>query len=819
MTPLHKLHPFWILLFALACLALFVLGAGLSAPASGAPFGGVPDLALETFATGLNNPVDIAHAGDNRLFVVEQAGRIKIVQSNGTVLSTPFLDISGLVLAPGDPGGNNEQGLLGLAFDPNYATNGYFYVNYTRVANVSDNQGDTVIARYSVSNSDPNVADPNSEVKILVVDQPYVNHNGGDLNFGPDGYLYIGLGDGGLGGDPENRAQNGMQLLGKMLRIDVHGGGQPSDCGNNTNYTIPADNPFINDPGVCNEIWHFGLRNPWRFSFDSLTGDMYIGDVGQADREEVNFQPASSAGGENWGWRCYEGSAQFNTTGCGPMGNYDFPFHEYSHASGNCSVTGGYVYRGGQYPLLYGHYLFTDYCSGQVWTAINDGGWQVTPQGDLGNSFTSFGEGSNGEIYLASSNGTIYHVIETTTFQTPTPTPTPTQPINLQLVATGFVEPVDVTNAGDARLFVAERAGYIYEVAPNGSVQSQPLLDISSKVTTAYYEQGLLSFTFDPDFYNNGYLYTYYTDLNEDLVISRFTVAGPITGTVPLPPVDLDTELLILSVDRPDNYPKNNNNNGGELTFNADGYLFVSIGDGGVHENAQDPLSLLGKLLRIDVVGITKTGARPPECGTGNYTVPPGNPFTDDANACDEIWALGFRNPWRFSFDALFTDLYLGDVGSEQAEEVNYQPATSTGGENYGWSCYEGTQPSEHFNAATCTASYTDPIHETGGKAVIGGYVYRGCKFADMEGKYYFADFVFGSLASLEQDGGGGWQVETLLSSAGSFSSFGEGFDGELYLLDYSGALYHLAGNVPGSCFWSDFIHLPLIGKDFSASP
>ena len=828
-------QPFWIILPALA-LGVFVLWVGFTAPAwagvASAPAGGVPDIALDTFATGLSSPVDIENAGDTRLFIVEQAGRIRIVESNGTVLGTPFLDIMDRV----DDGG--EQGLLGLTFDPNYESNGYFYVNYTHcTASSCPDYGLTPslytrISRFTVT-GDANVANPNSELILLVVQQPYGNHNAGDLNFGSDGYLYVGLGDGGSGGDPGNRAQNGMELLGKMLRLDVHGGGQAPDCYPAGQYTVPADNPFVGTANTCDEIWNFGLRNPWRFSFDSLTHDMYIGDVGQNLWEEVNFQPASSNGGENWGWRCYEGTHEYDPFGCGLIGDYDFPFYEYPHSGGSCSVTGGYVYRGNLYPVFYGHYIFTDYCSGQTWTA--DGNLTVTAQGDLGGSFTSFGEDVDGEIYLASSNGTIYHVIENTIVQTPTPTslpttltptptssptptPTSTPKVHVQPVATGFSEPVDVVNAGDERLFVAERTGLVYEVSGEGAVIPEPVLAITDRVGTDFWEQGLLSIAFHPDFANNPYLYTQYTDLNGDIVISRFTVSGTITTTVPLQPIDTTTEWIILQIDHPDDSLENN---GGELAFGPDGYLYISVGDGGNHTEGQDIQSLLGKILRVDVSitgsGGISGGAVAPDCyPSGQYTIPADNPLVAEPNACDEIWALGFRNPWRYSFDSLTGELYIGDVGEDSYEEISLQPADSTGGENFGWSCYEGSHPSPHFDANTCTDTYVNPIHDydhSVGRTVVGGYVYRGCQYADMVGKYYFADYVYGNLWSLESDGSGGYNVEELLvSSQLQFSSFGEGVDGELYLLEYSnGTLFHLTGNQWGECFVPYNLWIPVI--------
>ncbi len=354
-----------------------------------------PNLDLVPYASGFNAPVDIAcEAG--RLYIVEKRGVIKLLVNQNTTLPTPFLDIDARVNSSA-----NERGLLGLVFHPDYANNGYFYVNY------NDAGGDTKISRFSVTNN-PDVADPNSELVLMTVNQPFSNHNAGDLNFGPDGYLYIGMGDGGSGGDPGNRAQNPNELLGKMLRIDVDGG---------TPYAIPPDNPFILTQGYQNEIWAVGLRNPWRYSFDKLTGDLWIGDVGQNEWEEINFQPASSTGGENYGWRCYEGNATFNTSGCGSTGNYAFPVAVYpNNFSSGCSLTGGYVYRGGNYPSLYGKYIYCDYCSGNFWYVEPDGngGWNNVFLKKLASyNFSTFGENETGELYVAGlSDGIIYQLTD-----------------------------------------------------------------------------------------------------------------------------------------------------------------------------------------------------------------------------------------------------------------------------------------------------------------------------------------------------------------------------------------------------------------------
>ncbi len=331
-------------------------------------------------------PVHITHAGDARLFVVEQAGRIWVLDPDGSREAQPFLDI---VESVGSQA--NEQGLLSMAFHPQYSQNGWFFVDYT------DKFGNTVVARYTVS-SDPNVADQSSAELILAVDQPYANHNGGQLQFGPDGYLYVGMGDGGSGGDPQGNGQRLDTLLGKILRIDVDTG-QP--------YAIPPDNPDLG-PGVLPEIWAYGLRNPWRFSFDRLTEDMYIGDVGQNAYEEIDFQPAG-AGGLNYGWNIMEG---LHTFAGGRTEGLTMPVAEIPQAEGHCSVTGGHVYRGQALPQLSGVYLFGDYCSGVVWGLVRDaaGEWQVTKMFDIPYNISSFGEDLAGELYLADLGGGVYRL-------------------------------------------------------------------------------------------------------------------------------------------------------------------------------------------------------------------------------------------------------------------------------------------------------------------------------------------------------------------------------------------------------------------------
>lgn len=347
-------------------------------------------IGLTSFATGFTSPVDIEHpAEDTRLFVVQQTGAIRILNANGTVNPTNFLTLTTATISNG-----SERGLLGLAFHPNYATNGYFYVNYTNTA------GNTVIARYTVS-ANPDVADATSATILLTVAQPFSNHNGGSLKFGPDGYLYIGMGDGGSAGDPGNRAQNINENLGKMLRIDVDAASP---------YGIPADNPYVGITGN-DEIWAIGLRNPWKFSFDMANGDLWIADVGQNQVEEINKIAAPTTTGLNFGWKCYEGNSVYSS--CSGTATYTFPIAEYTHTGGACSITGGYVYRGSLYPNLVGKYVFADYCNNKV-GYVNDAGTIVWTTAFSGTNITTFGQDINGEIYVGGSgNGVIYKLRDT----------------------------------------------------------------------------------------------------------------------------------------------------------------------------------------------------------------------------------------------------------------------------------------------------------------------------------------------------------------------------------------------------------------------
>lgn len=350
---------------------------------------------LTLIADGFSHPVLLTNAGDDseRLFIVEQSGRIWIYL-DGQILTEAFLDLTDRV-SQSVTRGYSELGLLGLAFPPDFAETGVFYVHY------NDNNSRTTLSQFNLSD-DPNIGDKDSEVVLLTLDQPFSNHNGGEITFGPnDGYLYMSLGDGGSAGDPLDTGQNPSDWYGSILRIAVTGDGS---------YAVPEDNPSATHEGFAPEVWSYGLRNPYRFSFDALTGDLYIADVGQNVWEEINFQPAESVGGENYGWSDYEASAAYNSNAV--PADMTYPIAEYSHEEGRCSVTGGYVYRGAAVTELEGAYIYGDYCSGETWAAWrnSDGEWQSDLFLSVGENVTAFGQDQALELYIVTYNGDIYRI-------------------------------------------------------------------------------------------------------------------------------------------------------------------------------------------------------------------------------------------------------------------------------------------------------------------------------------------------------------------------------------------------------------------------
>ncbi|HYV92309.1 MAG TPA: PQQ-dependent sugar dehydrogenase [Chitinophagales bacterium] len=380
--------------YSLAFLLCFVTGISFSQALH---------ISLEEFSAGYNSPVDIENCGDGRLFIVQQNGYIYICDSAGNKNPTAFLDVHTLIIT------SSEQGLLGLAFDPDYASNRTFYIYYTHIGGSNN----ITIARYKTDSLNPNHADAGSAEILMSIPHPnYYNHDGGCIKFGPDGYLYFGTGDGGSGGDPDENAQNHAKYLGKLIRIDVDTA---------SGYKIPSDNPFLDDASYYPELWAIGMRNPWRFSWDYLTGDLWIGDVGQNLWEEVDFMSYPDTGGQNYGWDCYEATHNYEPNNCNGAGPVTWSIGEYYHHFGDNCIIGGYVYRGAQYQSMFGKYFFTDNGSGKfrMITHNNDGTFTVDSIGDNlipgdAYAFTGFGEDRYRELYVAdASHGKIYHLKDT----------------------------------------------------------------------------------------------------------------------------------------------------------------------------------------------------------------------------------------------------------------------------------------------------------------------------------------------------------------------------------------------------------------------
>lgn len=444
--------------------------------------------ASQRVASGLTRPTYVTSIpGDSsRVFILEQPGRVRILK-NGTLLTRPFLDITSIVNS-----GSDEQGLLGLTFDPNFSSNGRFFVYFTGGTGAGNSQ----IRRYFVS-TDPDSSDAATSARVFQIAQPFTNHNGGTILFGQDGYLYVGFGDGGSGGDPGNRAQNGLNLLGKMLRLDPNGDDFPTDA--NNNYTIPPTNPFVANPDIRDEIWALGMRNPYRYSFDRATNDLYIGDVGQGQVEEVDFEPAGFAGGRNYGWRLMEGDQCYNpSTGCDdgdPVLTY--PVHTYLHSPPgggfNCSITGGVVYRGSQLPQLQGHYFFGDYCSNLIWTIKMVGGVAtelternaqiVSLDGFTIQDIVAIGEDAAGEIYIAdranavTGQGEVFKIVKDPAFTgvSPIAPGAPTGLLSLSRVApnpfrgsTSF--DLTLARAGEVEVGIYDAAGRVVKRLHSGAL-------------------------------------------------------------------------------------------------------------------------------------------------------------------------------------------------------------------------------------------------------------------------------------------------------------------------------------------------------------
>lgn len=762
---------------ALAAFFMALMFGRLPSAQAGIEITALPgDYTYALFATSPPNDA-------SRLFVVEQNGEIHIVTEAEGFLPGLFLDLFGIVAFDGQ-----EMGLLGFAFDPDYATNGFFYINYTRI---EQGQIQSVVSRFTAE-GDPAtsvVADPDSEQIKLIVDQPFDNHNGGMMAFGPDGYLYIAFGDGGAAYDPGNRSQDLNTYIGKLLRVDPSGEGP---------FTAPPDNPYVGDIPGLDLIWASGLRNPWRFSFDRVTGDLWIADVGQQDFEEINFQPAGAAGGRNYGWRAYEGNNCNLPSECAPIADsVTLPLQTFPQLDAGRAITGGYVYRGSALPSLQGAYLFADFVQSTVgFLRYEPGGdpeIQVTdltriinPAGFLC-CFTSFGEDADGELYLVSQRK-VYKIIDDGIAY-----------LDMEPVAE-LEQPVLVTGPpGDAsRACIVQRTG-IVRMLQDGALLETPLINIADRMAFDD-NHGLLGMAFHPDFDENGYFYLNYirrTGESSEIietVISRFTMDGdPATALT----ADPDSELILMTI------PKQvGNHNGGSLAFSpVDGYLYIPIGDGACCNDpfavSQDLSNRNGKLLRIDVDN-TDPGL--------NYAIPSDNPFLAQEGVPGEIWAYGLRNPFRSTIDRLTGDVYLADVGQDFIEEIHVQPASSTGGENYGWPLFEGTR----CNEAVATQEECDALAPTAtfptfeytrqfGASVTGGAVYRGTEIEGLQGRYLYADYVYGRVYSFVYEDGQATDYREYTEDLDSEDQLPEGIVaisedgvGELYLVSVLGSVYKI---------------------------
>jgi glucose/arabinose dehydrogenase len=710
------------------------------------------------------------------LFVVEQNGEIYIVTEEDGMLPGLFLDLFGITNYDGQ-----ELGLLGFAFDPDYASNGHVYISYTR-----DFSGQilSIVSRVTVSGSPATATEANfaTEQQLLVVEQPYANHNGGMIAFGPDGYLYVAFGDGGSAFDPENRSQNLNSYMGKLLRIDVSGGVA----------TAPADNPYFGAIPGLDLIWASGLRNPWRLSFDRDTGDLWIGDVGQQGFDEINVQPADSTGGENYGWRAFEGNNCNIPEECAPIADdVTFPIQTFPPGGDGSAIVGGYVYRGSALPAFEGAYFYADFIQGTVGFLRRTPEVETTDLTRILNAggflccFTSFGEDADGELYLVSQRK-VYKIIDDGITY-----------LDLEPVAQ-LQEPLFAAGPpGDAsRLTVIQRGGVV-RLVQNGELVETPFIDISDRVATDG-ELGLLGMAYHPDFATNGFVFLHYlrrtgeeSEIIES-VIARYTVNGAPAEAVTADP---SSELIIITI------PKEiGNHNGGSIAFSpVDGYLYIPMGDGGCCEdplqNAQDLTRINGKILRIDVDN-TDPGL--------NYAIPADNPFIAQEGVPDEIWAYGLRNPFRSSFDRVTGDFYFGDVGQNEIEEVHVQPAASPGGENYGWPIFEGSR----CNTAVATTEVCDalepqatfPVYEYDrefGSSVTGGSVYRGTAITGISGRYIFADYTYGRVYSFVLDGGVATAPREYTEDLdpdrelpGGYVALCEDGVGELYLISILGGVY-----------------------------
>jgi glucose/arabinose dehydrogenase len=679
---------------------------------------------------------DNAPGAKRLLFVVEQGGTIEVLR-NGRDLARPFLDISELVQSGG------EEGLLSVAFAPSYKRSRRFYVYFT------NRDGDIEIDEFKRSRHNPARANRNSRRVVLVVNHPvFGNHNGGQLQFGPDGLLYIATGDGGGGGDGDDNARDTGSLLGKLLRIDPRPPNpNASAAGTRLPYRIPSGNPYVGRAGA-DEIYSYGLRNPWRFSFDGNT--LTIGDVGQNAIEEIDAIGLGAARGGNFGWPQYEGTRVFDNgrPGADPP---IFPVHEYGRAGGACAVTGGYVVRDPGLPSLRGRYIYADFCIDAI------RGFGLGPDGASGDatigvplsSISSFGEGVRGQIYVVSLEGGVYRLEESGAAGTLYPRARSSVPlgsdpsrgvaragdgrggVSLNQVAS-FDQPTYVhgpPGAGEL-LYIVEREGVIKLVRGERKLPGS-FLNIKRLVSCCEGERGLFSVAFAPDYERSRRFYVYFTNGGGDIEVDEFKRSEGSAMKA-----DPGSRRKLLEIE----HSEFTNHNGGQLAFGPDGLLYIGTGDGGgggdPDENGQDKGTLLGKLLRID----------PRPKGNRPYRIPRANPYVGRGGD-DEIYSIGLRNPWRFSFDGKF--IAIGDVGQDAFEEIDYVSVRKARGANFGWDVFEGNSRFEGGSIANHTGPIHTYGHGGGNCSITGGYVVKDDRISSLRGRYVYADLCAGEIRSL----------------------------------------------------------------------
>ena len=762
----------WTIAAALGALAL-VAGASAQAGDPGgrsAPSGGVKLTSLGDFDSPLYTAVAPGRSNRKLIFVVEQEGLVKVIR-DGTVLARPFADLSEQISIGG------ERGLLSIAFDPGYAHNRLLYAYYT------DTEGDIRVSQLRRSASSKVRAKPGLLREVIEIPHStFPNHNGGQVSFGPDGHLYLGTGDGGAACDPNENAQNPDSLLGKLLRIDPRKGG---------GYEVPKDNPFATGAGA-DEIYALGLRNPFRFSFDATSKTIAIGDVGQSAWEEIDLRKLKATKGANFGWDAFEGVDPFVKPGACTAFDADTtppppaavaPIHQYGHSGPGytgCAVIGGPIVRDRRLGALRGRLLFSDSCNGEIQSLAPAAG--AVDAGAIGASVgspASIAEGHDHRIYVTDLTGGVFRLDPAGAARAPERT-APRRAGDgrggFRAAKVGsFSAPTYVTGPEGARglVYVTEQAGVI-RLVKNGRKIGGKFLDIRKRVEDGG-ERGLLSVAFPPDYGRSGLFYVYYTRGGGDIVIAEYRRSGKNPRKA-----SAKSARTVLTIE----HSENSNHNGGQLQFGPDGNLFIGTGDGGAGgdppENAQNKNSLLGKLLRIDP---RRNGDRP-------YSIPDGNPFAGgDGQA--EIYSLGLRNPYRFSFDRKSGALSIGDVGQDEREEIDYETLASARGANFGWDAFEGKKRFDSSDASPPPADHVPPIldysHSGGRCTVIGGYVSRDKRVPALFGRYLYADLCDGQIRSLvpgRKRASG--DRETGLPSQSGIGTFGEDSRGGIYFANNS---------------------------------